>query len=83
MIILPNNNKLFFDKKKLYAYVRSYGFTIDDSLLEEFQKQGLMLPPQRRGKGRAKGVSGLWTRQQADLLRTLCMPTNCATRCNQ
>ena len=32
-----------------------------------------MLPPQRRGKGRGKGVPGLWSRQQADLLRTLCM----------
>ncbi len=73
MIVLPNADKQFFDKKELYAYVRSFGFTIDDSLLEEFQKQGLMLPPQRLGKGRAKGVSGFWTRQQADLLRSLCM----------
>ena len=73
MILLPNNHKQFFDKKELYAYIRSYGFTIDDSLLEEFQKQGLMAPPQKRGRGRAKGASGLWTRQQADLLRTLCM----------
>ena len=46
---------------------------IFESPLEEFQKQGLMLPPQRRGKGRGKGVPGLWTAQQADLLRTLCM----------
>ena len=73
MILLPNSGKQFFDKKELYAFVRSFGFTIVDSLLEEFQKQGLMLPPQRRGKGRAKGVPGLWTRQQADLLRSLCM----------
>ncbi len=73
MILLPKSEKQFFDKKELYAYVRSYGFAIDDSLLEEFQKQGLMLPPQRRGKGRAKGVPGLWSRQQADLLRSLCM----------
>ena len=73
MILLPNTDKQSFDKKELYAYIRSFGFTIDDSLLEEFQKQGLMLPPQRRGKGRAKGVPGVWTHQQADLLRTLCM----------
>lgn len=73
MILLPKSEKQFFDKKELYAYVRSYGFTIDDSLLEEFQKQGLMLSPQRRGKGRAKGVPGLWSHQQADLLRSLCM----------
>lgn len=72
MIIVPNTNKQFFDKRELYAYVRSFGLTIDDSLLEEFQKQGLMLPPQRRGKGRGKGASGLWTRQQADLLHSLC-----------
>ena len=73
MLLLPNSHKQFFTKKELYAYIRSSGFTIDDSLLEEFQKQGVMLPPQRRGKGRAKGVPGLWTRQQADLLRSLCM----------
>jgi len=72
MILLPNGHKQFFNKKELYAYIRSYGFTIDDSLLDEFQKQGVMLPPQRCGKGRA-GVPGLWTRQQADLLRSLCM----------
>jgi len=88
MILLPNSDKQFFNKKELYAYIRSYGFAIDDSLLEEFQKQGLMLPPQRRGKGRAKGVPGLWTRQQADLLRSLCMMRekhkihHVAQRCN-
>lgn len=88
MILLPNTDKQFFDKKELYAYIRSFGFTVDDSLLEEFQKQGLMIPPQRRGKGRAKGVPGLWTRQQADLLRTLCMMRDkhkihqVAPRCN-
>lgn len=73
MIILPNTDKEFFEKKELFAYVRSHKFGIDDSLLEEFQKQGLMPPPQRHGKGRAKGTSGVWTHQQADLLCTLCM----------
>jgi hypothetical protein len=88
MILLPKTDKQFFDKKELYAYVRSFGYTIDDSLLEEFQKQGLMLPPQRHGKGRAKGVPGLWPRQQADLLRSLCMMRDkhkiyqVAPRCN-
>lgn len=88
MILLPKTDKQFFDKKELYAYVRSFRYTIDDSLLEELQKQGLMLPPQRRGKGRAKGVPGLWTRQQADLLRNLCMMRDkhkihqVAPRCN-
>jgi hypothetical protein len=88
MILLPKTDKQFFDKKELYAYVRSFGYTIDDSLLEEFQKQGVMPPPQRRSKGRARGVAGLWTRQQADLLRTLCMMRDkhkiyqVAPRCN-
>jgi hypothetical protein len=33
MILLPNTDKHFFDKKELYAYVRLSEFSIDDSLL--------------------------------------------------
>lgn len=73
MILVPRTDKQVFNKKELFAYVRSFGLRIDDSLLEEFQKQGVMPHPQRRGKGRSKGVPGVWTGQQADLLRSLCM----------
>ncbi|GAC1634333.1 MAG: hypothetical protein NVS4B9_27090 [Ktedonobacteraceae bacterium] len=62
------------EKKELFAYIRACGLQIDDSLLQEFQEQGVMLPAvERRGRGRAKGNRGLWTLQQRDLLRTLCM----------
>ncbi len=77
------------EKKELFASIRACGLQIDDSLLQEFQEQGVMLPAaQRRGRGRAKGNRGLWTLQQRDLLRTLCMMRekqnihSVAQRCN-
>jgi len=72
----------------LFASIRAYGLQIDDSLLQEFQEQGVMLPAQRRGRGRGKGNRGLWTPRQRDLLRTLCLMRerhnirSVAQRCN-
>lgn len=77
------------EKKQLFAYIRACGFQIDESLLQEFQEQGVMLPAaERRSRGRGKGSRGLWTFQQRDLLRTLCMMRekqnihSVAQRCN-
>lgn len=76
------------EKKELFTSIRSYGLQIDDSLLQEFQEQGVMLPAQRRGRGRGKGNRGLWTLRQRDLLRTLCLMRerhnirSIAQRCN-
>ncbi|GAC1354190.1 MAG: hypothetical protein NVSMB38_31950 [Ktedonobacteraceae bacterium] len=86
---VPSLHQPILEKKDLFAYIRAFGLRIDDSLLQEFQEQGVMLPAaERRGRGRAKGNRGLWTLQQRDLLRTLCMMRekqnihSVAQRCN-
>jgi len=61
-----------FDKEELFASIRAQGLYIDNSLLQEFQEQGLMLPPRRQSKGRFGSNPGVWTRHQRDLLRSLC-----------
>ena len=61
-----------FNKEELFASMRAQGLHIDDGLLQEFQEQGLMLHPRRRGRGRARGNPGVWTRHQRDLLQSLC-----------
>ena len=61
-----------FNKEELFASIRARGLHIDDSLLQEFQEQGLMLHPRRRGKGPSGGNPGVWTRHQRDLLQSLC-----------
>jgi hypothetical protein len=67
----PTTEQLL-EKRELFASIRGCGLKIDDSLLHEFQEQGMMLPPRRRGKGRGKGNPGLWTLQQRNLLYSLC-----------
>jgi len=62
----------WLDKKALFQLVRAAGLKIDDSTLDEFQKQGLMLPPLRASRGRY-GNPGYWSPQQAELLRSLCL----------
>lgn len=62
----------FFEKKELFASIRGCGLKIDDSLLQEFQEQRLMIPPRRQGKGRGKGNPGLWSLHQRNLLCSLC-----------
>lgn len=61
-----------FKKEELFAYIRSFGLQISDSLLQEFQEQGVMTTPRRRSRGRAKGNPGVWTLQQRNLLYSLC-----------
>jgi len=61
-----------FDKEELFASIEAEGLHINDSLLQEFQEQGLMLPRRRRSKGRDGSDPGVWTQQQRDLLRSLC-----------
>ena len=61
-----------FKKEEVFAYIRSFGLHINDSLLQEFQEQGVMTAPRRRGRGRAKGNPGVWTLQQRNLLYSLC-----------
>jgi hypothetical protein len=70
----PNRSftEQFFEKKELFAYIRGRGLKIDDSLLQEFQEQGLMIAPRRRGRGRGRGNPGLWSLQQCNLLCSLC-----------
>jgi hypothetical protein len=61
-----------FDKEELFAFIEEAGLHINDSLLQEFQEQGLMLPRRRRFRGRDGSDPGVWTQQQRDLLRSLC-----------
>lgn len=71
------DRKRTYETKELLAYVRSCGFKVNEDLLRDFQKQGLMSYPvekhSKRSSGRVKGVYGIWTEQQRNLLRTLCM----------
>jgi hypothetical protein len=61
-----------FDKEDLFAFIEEAGLHINDSLLQESQEQGLMLPRRRRFRGRDGSDPGVWTQQQRDLLRSLC-----------
>lgn len=61
-----------FTKEELFASIEAEGLHINDSLLQEFQEQGLMLPCRRKSKGRDGSDPGVWTQQQRDLLRSLC-----------
>ncbi len=72
MVDLWKPKQKLFRKEELFAYIRGSGLQINDSLLQEFQEQGLMLPPRRRSRGRAKGNPGVWTLQQRNLLYSLC-----------
>lgn len=66
--MLPDRKRTY-ETKELLAYVRSCGFKVNEDLLRDFQKQGLMsYPTEKRRRGQA-----LWTEQQGNLLRTLCM----------
>ncbi len=68
------DRKRIYETKEMLAYVRSCGFKVNDDLLRDFQRQGLMsYPAEKRSRGRAKGIHGMWTEQQCNLLRTLCM----------
>jgi hypothetical protein len=62
----------WLDKKALFQFVRERGLRIDDSVLEDFQKQGLMPPPVRASRGR-HGNPGFWSPQQAAYLACLCL----------
>lgn len=64
----------FRDKRELFQYIRNAGLKVDESMLEEFQKQGLMRPPLRASCGRY-GNPGYWSPQQAELLLSLCLAT--------
>ncbi len=76
----------WLDRNALFQHIRAAGLKIDDSTLDEFQKQGLMLPPLRASRGRY-GNPGYWSPQQAELLRSLCLSSqrkgakSVATRC--
>ena len=72
MVELWKPEQQMFTKEEVFAYIRSFGLHINDSLLQEFQEQGVMTNPRRRSRGRAKGNPGVWTRQQRDLLKSLC-----------
>lgn len=61
-----------YSKEELFAEVRRRGLVISDSLFEEWQKFGVMSMGRREGRGRKKGGSGWWLRQQLELLCTLC-----------
>ncbi len=61
-----------FRKEELFASIRAQGLHINDSLLQEFQEYGWMLPPRRRSRGRGRGIQSVWTRHQRDLLQSLC-----------
>lgn len=80
----------WFTKKQMFHALHSQGLRVDESFLEDLQKLGLMRPPShRKGKGRGMGrVSGLWSGQQVELLKSLCQLRDrqklhsVAARCN-
>ncbi|SRR6266567_1220745 len=57
-----------FETQEVLAYAQAQGLKVNQHLVDYWRKQGLLGHPQVRGKGRAKGVVGLWTRQQRALL---------------
>ena len=63
--------EVWYSKAEMVAEVRRRGLAIDESRFEEWQKYGVMPKGRREGRGR-KGVTGWWSRQQLELLCTLC-----------
>jgi hypothetical protein len=58
-------------KKGLLARAKARGFDPSPYLIDDWVQRGLLDSPQRKGRGRGRGVASLWSEEQVQLLLLL------------
>jgi hypothetical protein len=62
----------WYSKEELFVAIHAQRLALDEAQFEDWQKKGIVPLGRRIGRGRKKGVAGVWSEAQVALVRKVC-----------